>query len=216
MQEDGVRSTIRYGYLRAKKHGFTTKRNVCLYINNMLELGSNFDEDPQYPWAQLILQQPGEQNANLRIDKLSDKALSIISEITGPDHLHLNRALLRLHYHADEIFESLTRSDLSSAPQHLQQLFARKYDIIGEVNMRNLIRKGVMEAPAYGLTSESNRLLYIVFMFMMGSGFNKDPQFNWAEGILNDRNVKNQNEKAELLYQKVISHLRSFVSKIES
>src|SRR5215813_3629565 len=54
--EEAVRATIRYGYDRATSHGFTTKRNVCLYLNNMILFGSNFDHDPQYPWVQEILQ----------------------------------------------------------------------------------------------------------------------------------------------------------------
>jgi hypothetical protein len=215
MQEVGVRNTIRYGYVRAVKHGFTTKRNVCLYLNNMLELGSNFDTDLQYPWAQSILQDSSEQNASFRIDKLSDKTLDLIIQIAGINHLPLYRALLNLHKHSDVIFETLIHSDLTSATQRLKLLFAHKYEIIGEVNMRNLIQYGINKAPDYGLTSESNRLMYIVFMFMMGSGFDKDPQYAWAGEILKDTGIKDQNEKVKLLYQNIIHPLGILISALK-
>ena len=75
--EKDIRNTIQYGYSKAIKYGFTTKRNVCLYINNMLVLGSNFDYDPMYSWAQEILRDKSLADPILRIDNLCDKTIEI-------------------------------------------------------------------------------------------------------------------------------------------
>lgn len=215
MQESGVRNTIRYGYVRAKSYGFTTKRNVCLYLNTMLLLGSNFDYDPQYPWAYTMLNDEIIQHPVIRIDKLANHTLELVSQISGAHHTYLNRALLNLHNNADKLFEKLISSDLASTHEHLRMLFPRKCEVIGERNLQRMISYNTNQARYYGFTHEPNILMYTVFTFIMGSGFDSDPQFSWAGGILSDSAIRDQDNKVRLLYQKVISNLRSFISKIK-
>src|SRR5687768_1038870 len=68
IRENELRTFINYAFLRAKEYGFTTKRNVCLYLNNMLALGSNFDHDPLYPWVYDILKEKTRHSPIARID----------------------------------------------------------------------------------------------------------------------------------------------------
>ncbi len=210
IQEIAIRNTIRFGYLRAKNHGFSTKRNVCLYINNMMILGSHFDYDPQYPWANFILKDDSERHPIIRIDKLCDKTLDVFDQLLGRRQLFINRALLNLHNNADLILQMLRSSDLTGAFQHLRIIFPEKYDVIGEFNLSQMINYGFDQANTYGITSQSSILIYIVCMFLLGSDFDKDPQFPWARKILNDFTVKDKNEKAELLYRTGVDNLNSF------
>ena len=52
-----VRNVIEYGVERAEAHGFENEPDVSMYIDLMLLLGSNFDTDPQLPWAAETLQE---------------------------------------------------------------------------------------------------------------------------------------------------------------
>jgi hypothetical protein len=213
MQQTGTRATIRYGYEKAKSYGFTTKRNVCLYLNIMLLLGSNFDIDPQYPLAKSILTAQSEPNPNLRMDELSDKVLETMELVAGPGNMNLFRAILNFNKKADEIFQSLIFDNLNEAHHHLNVLFAQKYQAIGVANLQKMINLGSRNAAAYGLVSESGVLIYVVFMFMLGSGFDKDPQFPWAGDILNGAVYENERKKIEALYYKAIDNLRVALSQ---
>ncbi len=50
--EDGTRETIRFGICRARDHGITAKREVCMYIDLMVVQGRDFDSEP---WASEVL-----------------------------------------------------------------------------------------------------------------------------------------------------------------
>lgn len=210
MQEEAVRKTIMYGYFRAEIYGFTTKRNVCLYINTMMVLGSNFDYDPLYPWTQSMLRD-NKEDPKVRIDKIADKTMEVFGQILGPLYLHINRALMNINSNADEIFARLTNNNLSGALQQLELLYPRKFQVLGEPSINHMVKFGVDNANNYGITYQSNTLVYIACMFMMGSGFDKDPQFYWAGEILNDPAITDQDKKIKLLYDQAVSNLRKFL-----
>ena len=99
-----IRNVVRYGIERAKTYGFTTQRNVSLYITLMPFLGSNFDiDDIQLPWTKKILYDKNIKNPSARIDKLADRAIAFSDEIAGKDNIHLNRVLIKLHKKFDDI-----------------------------------------------------------------------------------------------------------------
>lgn len=213
MQEGNVRKTIQYGYLRASTYGFTTIRNVCLYLNNMLLLGSNFDVDPQYPWARKILIDENITEPILKIDELSDKTLSQLKQVAGPNNIYIYRAILNFTCNADDIFKRLNESDLSKSLYHLNLLYKQKFEVIGEGNLKQMIEYGIANAAKYGIRSEPNVLIYVVFMFMMGSGFDKDPQFPWVKTILHENTLSDEHKKIEVLYATAINNLKDAISQ---
>ena len=212
MGEEATLSTIRLGYDRAKSYGFRTRRSVCLYLTNMLMLGSHFDCDPQYPWASEILNDKMEQDPKERIDLLTDKSLEIFMQISGERQIYLTRALLVLLDNAGSIFKRLSRGGLKSALINLNRIFPRRYQAIGEPALRQLIIHGTDRAGKYGIRVESDVSIYIVFMFLMGSGFDRDPQFPWVGEVLNDAGVADQGEKIGLLYHRATDKLKSLLS----
>jgi hypothetical protein len=53
--EPKVRKLIRYGIERAASYDITAQRDVSRYIDLMMTLGPDFDQDKQLPWAGQIL-----------------------------------------------------------------------------------------------------------------------------------------------------------------
>ena len=53
--ESGLRETIQHGIKQAATYGITTERDVCKYIDLMIVLGRDFDQDEKFPWAGQIL-----------------------------------------------------------------------------------------------------------------------------------------------------------------
>lgn len=215
IQEKGIRDTIQYGYRRAKSYDFTTQRNVCKYLNNMIILGSNFDADPMHPWVHSILLEDNKKDSKMKIDKLSSTAIEVMSQIAGETHLHLNRALLNLNNKSEEIFNKLLDSDLTNASDILKEIFPEKHKVIGEENLKNMIKLGVANAKNYGIKSEPNVVVYLLFMFLIGSGFDEDPQFSVLRKILNDKEITNENKKTELLFHQGMTNLKSIISHIK-
>ncbi|TDH18496.1 hypothetical protein EXU57_23145 [Segetibacter sp. 3557_3] len=212
IQEKGIRNTIEYGYLKARKYGLSTKRNVCLYINNMMLLGSNYETDPLYPSIRLILNDETEEHPNYRVDKLCEKVLDITHQIMGRQNVFLIRALLNILSNSDTLLETVMNGRTSGPLYYLNQVFPQKYAAVGEPDLLKMIGIGTRNARRYGITSQPNLLIYFVCMFMLGSGFDRDPKYAWAGKILNDPGSSDQSEKVEALYNSAINNLRTALS----
>jgi hypothetical protein len=213
MQDMDTRYTIRYAYFQAKKYGFNTHRNVCLYLNTMLILGSNFDNDPQYPWAQSILHDKSINSPMFRIDKITDKAEEMFDQIAGPEQIYLDQAYRNMCDNNHELFQKMCNGSLRDSPHYLRMIFAEKYEVVGTSDLKYMIRYGISNAVNYNITSDLNMWVYVVFMFLLGSGYDKDPQFPWAGKILGNTLIR-ENKKVELLSQAGIKCLGEFLSKL--
>jgi hypothetical protein len=85
------------------------------------------------------------------------------------------------------------------APKHFEQP--------GEAAARRAVDVGVERAFSYGLTAQSAVRFYIEMMFILGSGFDKDPMFPWAGEILNDPTTTDQYHKTDRLYERLSDYL---------
>ena len=59
LDEPQLREGIRSGIRRAEGYGFSSKRDLCKYLNLMFTFGRVFDTDPELPWAAKILNLQG-------------------------------------------------------------------------------------------------------------------------------------------------------------
>ncbi|HEX3879294.1 MAG TPA: hypothetical protein VHW24_20070 [Bryobacteraceae bacterium] len=57
---------VAYGRARAARYGFTSRRDVCKYIDLMMVFGRDFDVDENLPWAAPILARKGDAAATMR------------------------------------------------------------------------------------------------------------------------------------------------------
>lgn len=91
--------------------------------------------------------------------------------------------------------------------EHLKEFFPRHCEILGDEQVRKVIRLGIERAGQYDLTSERNVDLYVNLMFMLGSYFDQDPQLPWAAKILTDKDILNSNTRADRLYDRAMAFL---------
>lgn len=61
-----LRELIRHGILRAAEYGITKERDVCKYIDLMIVLGRDFDQDKRLTWAGKILSTKEESRPKIR------------------------------------------------------------------------------------------------------------------------------------------------------
>ena len=213
MGEPTVRKAIQYGFERAGSHGFTSERDVCLYINLIFLLGSNFDTDLQLSWVSAILNSETITDTVMRIEGLYEKAMEYLDRVAGVDNEYLGRALLRVREISIEDFaQNPTANAGDTAAAQLRKIWPRKCGEMSETTLRDLTEHGSMLANRYNITSERGVVLYIALMFFLGSGFDKDPQFPWAAAVLNDESLTEQATKIDRLHKESMAFLKKWLT----
>lgn len=70
--DDQLKETIRFGIRRAASYGIRTKRDVCKFIDLIVILGRDFEQDEKLTWASEILKSKAQ--ARRKIETLHEAA----------------------------------------------------------------------------------------------------------------------------------------------
>jgi len=203
--EPTVREVIEYGIDRAESYGFTSERNVSLYINLLFLLGSDFETDMQLPWAATVLNDKRIKDSVTRADKLYDKAMEYLDEVAGVEGEYLGRVLQNLREVRIEEFSHIPSGDIErKLLVALRRIWPQKCGSVGESTLVRLVEHADKSANQYLLSSDYGAAIYATLMFILGSGFYRDPQFSWAGAVLNDEAMMDPAEKSEQLYREAI------------
>jgi hypothetical protein len=216
LDEEQLRAVVRYGIERAESHGLTSERSIRIYTETMLMLGSNFDVDPQYPWAAEILGRTEEDQVT-RIDGISEKAWDYAEHVLADfkrleQEPHKARLMDELGSLRKGSTEPLAASGVSrfyeGAIARLNELFPEKCKYLGELSLRRLINRGLELADSYGLNSERDASMFVVLMFVLGTGFDRDPLAPWASRILKEDDGPKAAQRSDRLYAEALSVLK--------
>jgi hypothetical protein len=212
--EPALRRSIQFGYARARRYGLRSSREVCMYLNNMILLGSNFDVDPQYPWSAALLADKL-RPADERISELSERTLAFMAAIGGPANRHIFRALLNLTNNSEAIFKQLQVGSPDGLLAVLHELYPQKAAAVGTDRLRHMVTMGIRDGSRYGITSWPAISIYGLFMFTLGSGFDTDPQFPWAADILLDPTTTDASDKTTRLFRSAVRQLKMAIDGYE-
>ncbi len=168
MLEAGVREQIRCGMLRAEGHGFTNRGPVRFFIELMFLLGPEFDSDPRYPWASDILTDKTDQMD--RSDRLYEAFMNYLQEQQGPEA-------------GEDVTEQKFEDNMV---EHLKHVFPIRTTLMDEDAVREVIRIGIERADGYELDTTGSVCLLIEMLFLLGCGFDTDPQYPWVQQVLAD------------------------------
>jgi hypothetical protein len=206
-----LKETVSYGWERARSYGLNGENSIILYTDLIFLLGRSFDTDPQLPWAAEIL--AGKEAPEDRTQTLYDQAIDYLDRVSGEHNEHIDAAQVRL---ANEKLEDLADGGASSLTEQLllrlKRVFPQKYEYVGETSLQRMIQQGVREANNYGINGRRGFAIYIGLMFMLGAGFDHNPQFSWAAEILNDKELQESDAKGEKLYAAAMDYLSLWCS----
>lgn len=209
---DGLLTVIRLGVVRAAAYDFDTEQQIYLYLTLMLMLGSFFDEDPQLPWVQARLTATAAMSPLQRIMAVHDTTMAYLDRMAGAENQHLIRALVRVR---DFDLQGFERMETASFPfrciSMLAGLFPEKANLQGEAAMQKIYGLARQAALRHGIVSQSGIGLFTGLMFMLGAGFELDPQFPWVAPVLADAR-QNPAAAIQALHQQALSHLRHGLS----
>jgi len=100
--------------------------------------------------------------------------------------------------------DSLVRSFENEMSRHLREFSPGHCQVIGEADLREVIRRGINRASKYGFTHRGPVRLYIDLTFMFGSDFDTDLLLSWAAEILKSGGTADQMDRAERLHAKTL------------
>jgi hypothetical protein len=207
LKELRIREIIRVGWDKAQSYGLKSERGVRVYVSLMFLLGSGFDMDQQLPWAKQVLQDESMTKESWKIDELYDVSMSYYRRVAGAEGENYDAALKKILYEninelpntKIEPGESLRRFELRMN-ERLRRIFPEKYEDLKADGINQLIRTGIESAETYGITAERGLALYILLMYVLGSGFDTDLKYPWIHEILNDKGITNQVNKIDKLH----------------
>jgi hypothetical protein len=214
LQEDDLRSVIRYGWHKANDYGFFAERSVRIYIQLMLMIGAGFDSDPQIPWAWEMLTSNPNEVESARIDPLHERAWdyadAISKDYETDGRLDFSRFVDQISTLRQQSTTGLDPSQIpgfrAAAVSRLKLLFASKSAYIGDAALDRLFDFTIQCANSYRMNSERGVLLFFVMMFVLGSGFHDDPQLPWVSAILNDKE-SGPNDRVDRLLREAVAFL---------
>jgi hypothetical protein len=212
LKPEGSRAVVKHGLARAKFYKLTDQYTLSSYTDLVFLLGSDFDTDPQFPWAAEILNDAERTDETTRAASLYAQAYEYFEQVAGPDGKFIDEALGRAAEAAAQSFtEAPGSAEFYARVLGLfKSLFPQKYVYVGELGLRRLVPQAVESARRYGLHGSRDVALYACLMFMLGSGFDTDPQFPWAAAALAGEEEVDGASKVERLYGAAMQYLASW------
>lgn len=198
---EALAATIHYGVERARSYGIVGRHDVCHYLRLMCTLlGSDFDQDPLYPWAADILKD-SYTPPNDKIMRLVGQADQFLWQIQQREPHYFKRVLACTR---NNLFSRLPDSVEPRRLQATVLMEVRNYlpgkvSCVGEVNVTLLIEQGAEEARAQGLQRGPDIAAFIQFMFIHGVHFYSDPRFPQTRAIFSGSATTGK-EKIEAMF----------------
>lgn len=213
--EDPLRQVIRLGVPKAQSYGLDSESNIRTYIDLMCLLGSGFDCDPQVPWAARILNDRTETETG-RTKQLHARTLDYVNHVM-PDYRRLVASspkapgieeLQRLRQESSQpVAASAYPQFVTRVLLRLQQIFPAKCEYLGSDVVLKTINHAMAAGETHGINIERGFLLYGTITFIVGAGFESDPQVPWAGEVLKDPSLKEPLRKVDRLYAEAVSFL---------
>lgn len=213
LSPDQIAGFVRDGLDLAERAGFTNRGPARLYLELMLLFGSAFAEDPQYPWAQELLQSGVDQS--IRARSLWDRVVTYQDRVGGPDNRQTIAALRHLRARAAQppqwSAEDLQRDLLTE----IEMLFPEKAAFIGPPALQALIDAGIATAHRHELRLPGQIALIVALMFAFGHGCCADPLFPWISSTLTKPEDADPMVRAERLERKAVIWLDAVLAREE-
>jgi hypothetical protein len=214
--EPQQRELVRLAVERAQSHVLTAERSMAMYLDLMCVLGSEFDTDPQLPWAADILADRSFAAQSDRIDLLHSRGWEFANKVSADFHNTLGQpagspliaALSEIRRQSvDELTPDAARGVSREICGKLRDLFPIKSETIGDESVCLLVRDAMKSATSYGIRSARGMWLFAALMSVVGAGFHRDPQLPWASRTLSDAAL-DATQRVNRLFAEAVTNLK--------
>jgi hypothetical protein len=91
--------------------------------------------------------------------------------------------------------------------EHLKSFAPPLCEVVGDAAVREIARSGIRRARGYGLLNRGPVGFFLELMCTLGSGFDTDPQLEWASETLTDPSTPSDMIRTERLHEKMVAYL---------
>ena len=175
-------------------------------------LGSGFEKDSQIPWAGETIFAKNEPSID-RITGVYEKAIGFLEATGGPKCAWLVRAKLRVRKQNLSVLDKgvHARALRGKIGELLVRLYPQKAAAIGESATRDLAEVAIERARARGAKTGRAALIQGIHMFLLGSAFDRDPCYPWAEATLANASSGPIEQRYDVMHELSLDYLnRSF------
>ncbi|MDC0741364.1 hypothetical protein [Polyangium mundeleinium] len=201
LEEDQRRKVVHLGLGRADSYGLTFEGPVRLYLELMTLLGSDFDTDPQYPWAGEILNARDSGPQMQRATLLYQKTLEYRTAVFGPGDVHTLDAFGGIQALARQAFAPLAGDLETTLPPWIASIHPQKAAFLGSGALAALVREGLDKARVLASSTDREVAFIVVFMLMFGHGCIDDPLHPWIGRALSNDGITESIGRAKRLEQ---------------
>ena len=206
----GLPGVIQMGFRRSQAHGFTSRSSARFFLELMFLLGSEFDTDPQYPWAaEALAPTTPDDDPALRALALHQKTIEYLHAALGPQRQFVMAALERA---ADLRSEDCTQwSDPEEILAHFWTIFPEKCEVVGSAGLQALLTTAFELARTHNLPVRSGGCMLTVLMFSLGHRVVSDPSHPWVARLLGEPDLSAE-ERLASLEAKTRAYLRAVLA----
>ncbi|MCY2987100.1 MAG: hypothetical protein NTY19_04430 [Planctomycetota bacterium] len=208
-----IRQLVRQGVHAAAVRGYSTKRQVSVYVSLTFILGADFVHDPQLPWVADCLSEDAIADPTLRLDNLFKETLDYLGATAGEHAEWIVRAMLRIRaFDLATVPDSQGDQWIADVCEILKGFYPQKFEHQGAEATRVMIADGIVRAAEYGLQHPRGVFVFVTLMFMLGSGFDRDPLHPWASAVLQDASLADETDRALRMHAQALTHIEQSLS----
>lgn len=205
--EDGTLTVVRLAILRGAKYGFSGQGPLQLFLDLMFLLGSEFDTDLQYPWAQEILGPNGPGGEMDKADRLHAASIRYLDAVAGPANEYAIAALNALR-NLDPDFIRQPDSDFhSNAIPVMRQLYPQKAAYLGVEILQAVVGRTMKECKKRSVQTIPSLWVLLFLNYSLGHAITRDPLYPWVSKALEDTRTANPEARVQQLANKARIYL---------
>ncbi len=204
LKDEGLTKFIETGIANANSWGFDSRFQCCLFIDEMVMLGSGFDSDIQIPWCRQILEDTA-MRKDETIELLFQRTMTYLDNVVGKGMVF---PMKQLEYMANLPVSNIPGQNPDAGFEEdlvfeFSKLWPQKYHICGRLNLRQMILAGIQRAADNGFNRENSIAYFIHLQFIFGYKVDNDPLYPWVRELL-DASGAYSEEKKYILLQEVV------------
>ncbi len=184
VEEARLKQMISKGAERAGKHGFKARGPVRMFLDFLVILGHEFDQDPMFFWVSDILRDREGLDEMTQAARLHLHVTTYLDLVYGPKGEHVAKGLEHMAKAPVQELTAVGRSFEASAIPWLQGLHPRKCAYAGAAALTNLSQIAQQASARCGLPAPEGPPLLLGLMFAFGAGVLTDPLFPWVAASL--------------------------------
>lgn len=181
LDDEVLMGFVRTALQRASDLDFRRRGPMRLYLELMLLFGSDFDSDPALApvFSGLALGEGDDEMS--RADEICGRASRFLDLTAGPEGEYALAAASRFaQQRPEELYLSRDYFERELMGR-LQMLHPQHFAVVAPQGLRALVTRAAETARRFPVQGGAGLVLFAQFAFLLGHGFETDPQFPWLQ-----------------------------------